>query len=74
MMSQNSGKLAFMREIYVMKIEKINVEIFLCENGIRKTAPKIWFLRYNLNFLKKFNKPGTNVRAYMKQLLLDLNQ
>ena len=67
-MSQNSGKLAFMREIYVIKIEKINVEIFL------KTAPKIWFLRYNLDFLKKFNKPGTKVRAYMKQLLLDLNQ
>ena len=44
-MSQNSGKLAFMREIYVMKIEKINVEIFLCENRIRKTAPKIWFPR-----------------------------
>ena len=65
-MSQNSGKLAFMREIYVIKIEKINVEIFLCENGIRKTAPKIWFLRYNLDFLKKFNKPGTKVRAYMK--------
>ena len=29
---------------------------------------------YNLDFLKKFNKPGTNFRAYMKQLLLDLNQ
>ena len=66
MISQNSGKLAFMREIYEMKIKKIIVEIFLCENGIRKTAPKIWFLRYNLDFLKKFNKPGTKVRAYMK--------
>ena len=73
-MSQNSGKLAFMREIYAMKIEKINVKIFLCESGIRKTAPKIWFLRYNLDFLKKFNKPGMNVGAYMKQLLLDLSQ
>ena len=41
-MSQNSGKLAFMREIYVIKIEKINVEIFLCENGIRKNmVPEI---------------------------------
>ena len=63
-----------MREICVIKMEKINVEIFLCENGTRKTAPKIWFLRYNLDFLKKFNKPGTNVRVSMQQLLLDLNQ
>ena len=36
-MSQNSGKLAFMREIYVMKIEKTNVKIFFSENEIRKT-------------------------------------
>ena len=42
-MSQNSGKLAFMREIYVIKIKKINVEIILCENGIRKNmVPEIY--------------------------------
>ena len=55
-----------------MKIEKINVETFFVRMESEKQHQKYdyWDI---INFLK-FNKPGTNAREYMKQLLLDLNQ